>query len=240
MAVFFCPSCNNKISGNVKNCPHCGFPIPQTAQPRKYRLTTKAIVFVVIIFVVAAYLERDRLFPQLNQEETQIQTETLKGRDGLEFTPDDIMNKLNSFFQSEGADSLRIAELVPEFSDTLDIYREIKDDVSISIATRKGSAAVISVSVSAQFSENPTAFMKYNIGLISIFNPTMKASIREEVLLDMMGYEDGKALTLREKHIYTIDNIRYIFTFSKKSGMIMLVEQMPKQEFDSGDISVPE
>ena len=240
MAVYFCPSCNNKIPGNVKNCPHCGSLIPETVKTQKYRLTTKAIVFVVIIFAVAIYIERDRLFPKLSQEETQIQTVTLKNKDGLEFTPDAIILKLNSFLQSEGADSLCITELIPEPVDSADIYRGISDDVSIIITTHKGSTAVNSVSVSAQFNENPTAFMKYNVGLISIFNPTMKANIREEVILDMMGYADGKTLTLRDKHTYTIDDIRYVFTFSKQSGLKMLIEQIPKPELDSGDLPVPQ
>lgn len=236
MAMFFCPSCNNRISGNLKNCPHCGFLVPETTHARKPRLTAKAIVFVIIIFLIAVFLERERLFPWLSKE--VIQAVTLKNMDGEEYFLDDIILKFNSFMQDEGADSLKIVELTPVFGETDDIYREIKDDISISMLTPKGSAAVIAVYISAQNNGKPTTFITCSLALISIFNPTMKADIRQKVLFDMMGYEESGSSSLNERHIYTIDDTKYTFEHSKKRGLSMLIEQNPKLKLDSEDLSV--
>lgn len=258
MKMRFCPSCKKKVSTSAKKCPNCGLMISTESHARMSRIVKAAsiaaiIVILAICVVLFRVLEHDRPLTAHNSSEkieTESQTETIKDTHssgiirtvtlkdihGTEFTPDYIMDRFNSFMMDEGDESLSINELVHEPGEMEDIYHDIKnnDNISISIFTPKNDAAATSVSVSAR-SGNPEAFIKYCFALMSIFNPTMKADVRQHVLYKMIGYTESGDTPLNDKNTYIIVRTKYIFTNSESNGLNMLIEQMPPPlEVDSG------
>ena|GEM_PF-5745853 len=238
MKKYSCPSCKKKIVGNTKKCPICGFGISAKTNLRLFN--TKAISIAALIILAAGFAlfhaSEDK--PLIGNPSENIQAETLKDINGAEFTPADIVDKFNSFMKDTGYDSLIIEELVLESGESENIYRDIKNNesIGISMVTPQTSAAVTSVSVSAQ---SPAEFIKYCFGLMNIFSPTMNADIRQRVLFRMMEYEESVDIPMSEENTYIIVETKYTFTHSEEKGLGMLIEQMPKLELHSGDAPVP-
>lgn len=228
----FCPSCKKKISGNKMKCSNCGLVIPLKTRTRITRtkaIGMAAVAIIFIILVIYVYLP-EYVKPYTSNEPPEIiNAETLKDISGAEFTSSDVVAKFNTFLKDEGAGALSISHLVLKSGETEDIYREIKDDISISIVTPKGHDAVTSVYVSAQRS-NEKEFMTYCYGLLSIFTPTMKPDVRQRVLYAMMEYNENVDMPLRDENTYIIVETKYTFTYSQQKEMRMLVEQMPALE----------
>ena len=240
MEKYSCPSCKKKIVGNEKKCPNCGLNI--SAKTGFRMSNVKAISLAVALIIIAAGFVLFRISeshkPITGNPSESIQAETLKDINGAEFTPGDIVEKFNSFMKGTGEDSFIIEELVPESGESENIYRDIKNNesISLSMVTPKTSEAVTLVSVSAQ---RPEEFIKYCFGLMSIFTPTMNADVRQRVLFRMMEYEESADIPLRESNTYIIVETKYTFTYSEEKGLNMLIEQMPKLELHSGDNPVP-
>jgi hypothetical protein len=240
MEMYSCPSCKKKILGNTKKCPDCGFLISaktsfKTKDAKAISLTVALIIILAAGFVLFSVSLSDK--PIEENQPLSFQAETIKNIDGAEFTPGDILDKFNSFMKETGADSLIIEELILESGESENIYRDIKNNesISISMATSRTSAAVTSVSVLAK---RPAEFIKYCFSLMSIFTPTMKADIRQKVLFSMMEYEESADIPLREENTYIIVDTKYTFAYSEQKGLSMLIEQMPKLELYSGDLPV--
>ena len=264
-----CPSCKKKIADNVKKCPKCGSTIPPKTNASVFSAKAAIILAVIIIAVIAVYMQNqtsEHEMRELHNEETGlvsmdslsgdilsadalseddpveiIQAETLKDINGAEYTSSDVVLEFNSFMKNENADSLSINDLVLESANEEDIYREIKDNISIFIVTPKDRSAVTSVFVRAESSGNndkPTEFITYCFALMNTFNPTMNAHVRQDVLFRMMGYSVSEDVPLIEENTYIIAETKYTFKHSQQNGLSMLIEQMPKLEVYSGDIPI--
>lgn len=237
-----CPSCKKKVSSSAKECPNCGLMIPTENHAKTFRTRTISIAIAIIIVatlaVYALFRVRENDKPLTPDSSEIVHAETLKDMDGEEFTPNDIVAKFNSFMREAEADSLSIVELVLEPGKSENIYRDTKnnDSISIFMTTSKERTTVTSVSVLAQSkNEEPTEFITYCFALMSIFTPTMQTDVRRRVLFSMMGYTESGDVPLSEENTYIIIKTKYIFTYSKQKGLSMLIEQMPKLELYSGD-----
>lgn len=240
-----CPSCKHKISSKAKKCPHCGFTISAKNHINQARIKVVGIVAVVIIIIAFSILYIYNKKQDLSDSAAVInETEavTLKDANGLEFTPNEIVDRLNSFLHETNADLLSIGELNLESEKTEDRYRSIKENknIGIFIATPKGKTSATSVAVTSMPDDNgrPTAFITYCLGLMNIFTPTMKADIRQKVLFDMMGYSESDIPRFCDENTYIIVDTKYTFTYSKQRGLSMCIEQMPELELHSGDIPI--
>ena len=210
---------------------------------RKYLIALAIVVLLAFFGILSrdtppAGLDSTNDDVQETAPQASIPQATTLRLNGEEFTPDFIMTGFNSFMRDVKADSLCIEELVPEFGARADVYRDIKNDenISISITTRQGGSAVTSVSVRARKGgEKPTAFMTYCSALMNIFNPTMNDAVRQRVLYNMMGYEEGADKPLADENTYIIAETKYTFTCSEQKELSMLIEQMPDLEEASGD-----
>jgi len=196
--------------------------------------TTIAIVIIIILGINILF----QVLEHNSQSSSPInQPETLKDAYGTEFTPDEIVVRFNTFMKEAGAEPLSISELVPESEKTENIYREVKDDISISIYTSKESPKVTFIHVLSKSSnEKPTAFLTYCSALMDIFTPVMKSDVRQKVLYSMTGYNENEDTPLHEENTYIILHTKYTYTYSEQKGLSMWIEQMPPLEEYSGDL----
>ena len=240
-----CPSCKNKLPGNVKKCPGCGFTLPTSTNARVSRAKSISLVVVAIIIITAAGIYATNrcsvpdspLSEQSLPEEVQ-EKNTLKDLlTKAELTPEDIMTRFNSFVQNADGGSYSIEELVLESgASEEDTYRDIKnnEDISITITARKEGNAATSILVLTGSDDKPTDFMTYCLALISIFTPTMDPDIRQKSFYKMVGYEEGEEKLMVDNNTYIIGETKFVFTNSGQEGLSMWIEQMPELEIFEG------
>ena len=256
METQICPFCKCSMSGNAKKCPGCGRKIPVKTSVKMSRTKTLSVVAAMLIIIAAALYATNRIsgdnsplpvpdnplpahnspLPVHNASEAIPPKLSLKDSFEAEFTPDDIMVKINSFMQNTEADSLIIKELILEPGTEEDTYRVINnnENVSISIAARKEDKAVTSVSISVRSDNGPESFITCCFALMDIFTPVMKADIRQNVVFAMMGYEEGADKPLADKNTYIILETKYIYTNDEQKGLSLSIEQMPELEIYEG------
>ncbi|MCL1875456.1 MAG: hypothetical protein FWF87_04255 [Synergistaceae bacterium] len=242
METHICPFCKGSITGIAKKCSGCGRKLPVKTGARMSRKKAISIAAVALMIIAAALYAANRIsapdnpLSERNASEETREKVTLKDYFAVEFTPDDILLKFNTFMQNASADSLLIKELVLESGTKEDTYHNINnnENISFSITARKESKIVTSVSISARGDKGTTDFMAYCFAMMDIFTPVMKANVRQKVIYEMVGYEEGANKLLADKNTYIIGETKYIYNNDEQKGLSLHIEQMPELEIYRG------
>lgn len=208
----------------------------------KVQSRKKLVKIIISAAIIAAafiilFLYKNKTMQTYSPISESIYTETLKDLNGLELTTDEIMQRFNSFM-SERENPFPIKEI--SFDRTKyeknDVYVSQNKNIQLAMFTPKGRKAVSAVSIISD-TKNPSGFINYSLGFMSVFTPAMSPEIRQKVLLDMMGCTESGDISLIDENTYIIGETKYTFTHAEINKFGMLIEQMPKLELYSGDIS---